>query len=611
MSTTLLPAALALLIGLDNPADTFSPDPTVLAQEASSKDKKPSSSKKSQPQKKSSSSKPPPQKKSSSSSRPQPQKTSSSSKPPPQKKSSSSSRPQPQKTSSNSKPPPQKKSSGSSSPQPQKSNSQPAKKPAESSRPTTQTPPVSQAPQSRPTTSSSSRPDHMPGSGNDHTATRPSGGGVDLPPGKPGAGTRPGGGGDVNTSRPDPWTQPGDVGSLPGRGDSGGSTRPDTRPVEKPDTITHTPSRPGVEDERPGKTYPSRPDNAGSWSGAQPSRPDTNTSPSRPDNSGQRPDIGNNTRPDTGSQRPDANNGSRPGAGNGGGQGGNGGGHARPDDSRGHAGGHHGTKDRPDSRPGAGSHHGSNHSRPHSSGRGHAPSRNHARPHTPAHRWYYSGHSRPIHYRHTTRNVYWYHGVWVYGPAPHHHHHYHSTHTTSGSSTVVVDERPELPKRSIDRTDKYFLGVTGGQYLSGYDSGVGFSDAGFGVTLGYRPVETVGLELGYTYFDQTFDGDTERQTSTLQPSVNLYAFPWKRVNPYVQLGGTMTRRAYDDSWDGGEASVMGSAYGPHAGLGLEIALGDNLALDAKGTYIGYMNVDGGDPSAPAALQGTVGLDLYF
>ena len=41
MSTTLLPAALALLIGLDNPADTFSPDPTVLAQEASSKDKKP------------------------------------------------------------------------------------------------------------------------------------------------------------------------------------------------------------------------------------------------------------------------------------------------------------------------------------------------------------------------------------------------------------------------------------------------------------------------------------------------------------------------------------------------------------------------------------------
>ena len=569
MSTTLLPAALALLLGLDNPADTFSPDPTVLAQEANSKDKKSSSSKKSQPQKKSSSS---------------------------------------------SKPPPQKSSGSSSRPQPQKSNSQPAKKPAETSRPSTQSPPVSQAPQSRPTTSSSAKPDHMPGSGNDHTATRPGGGDVDLPPGKPGAGTRPGGGGDVNTGRPDPWTQPGDVGALPGRGDNGGSTRPDTRPVEKPDTITHTPSRPDVEDERPGKTYPSRPDNTGSWSGTQPSRPDTNTSPSRPDNSGQRPDIGDSTRPDTGSQRPDANNsGKRPGTGNGnggqGGQGGNGGGHARPDDSRGNAGGHHGTKDRPDSRPGAGSHHGSNHSRPHS--QGHVPTRNHARPHTPAHRWYYSGQSRPIHYRHTTRNVYWYHGVWVYGPAPHHHHHYHSTHTTSGSSTVVVDERPELPKRSIDRTDKYFVGVTGGQYLSGYDSGVGFSDGGLGVTLGYRPVETVGLELSYSYFDQTFEGDTERQTSTLQPSVNLYAFPWKRVNPYVQLGGTMTRRAYDDSWDGGEATVMGSAYGPHAGLGLEIALGDNLALDAKGTYIGYMNVDGSDPNAPAALQGTVGLDLYF
>ena len=233
------------------------------------------------------------------------------------------------------------------------------------------------------------------------------------------------------------------------------------------------------------------------------------------------------------------------------------------------------------------------------------------------HSWYYSGHHAPIHHAHTTRNVYWYHGVWVYGPYPQYHDSYsvHHTTTTSSGSTVVVDDRPELPRRSIDRTDKFSVGVQGGQYLSGYDLGAGFADKGLGVSIGYRPVETVGLEVSYSYFDQTFDGDTERQTSTFQPGINLYAFPWTRVNPYLTVGGTMTRRAYDDTWNDGSgeqsATVMGTAYGPHAGLGVEIALGDNVALDARGTYIGYMNVDGGDPSLPGAVQGTVGLDIYF
>jgi hypothetical protein len=385
-------------------------------------------------------------------------------------------------------------------------------------------------------------------------------------------------------------------------GDPGDITDGPGRPPKTAPGGNSTPSRPDVD---------SRPDT--SWSGSQPGQGGNGGQGgqgTRPDK-GERPDKGGSTRPDNGGNGGNGGQGGNGGAGNGG-QGGNGGGHARPDDSRGNAGSNHGQHDRPDSRPGAGSHHSNGshsggHARPNT---GHAPSRNHARPHTPAHNWYYSGHSRPIHHSHTSRNVYWYHGVWVYGPAPTQHHYYTTTTTHSGG-TVVVDDRPDLPKRSIDRTDKYSLGVTGGQYLSGYDSGAGFSDGGFGVTLGYRPVETVGLELGYTYFDQTFDGDTERQTSTFQPSVNLYAVPWKRVNPYLTVGGTMTRRAYDDSWDGGEATVMGSAYGPHAGLGVEIALGDNLALDAKGTYIGYMNVDGSDPSAPAALQGTLGLDLYF
>lgn len=207
-------------------------------------------------------------------------------------------------------------------------------------------------------------------------------------------------------------------------------------------------------------------------------------------------------------------------------------------------------------------------------------------------------------------NVRWYHGVWVYGPSPSHHHHY--THYDNSGRVekkgTTVSDRPDLPTRKVDRNDTFSVGFQAGSYVSGFENGYSFGDAGFGVDGSYRPVESVGLELAYTYYDQNFEDDSARQTATLQPSMNLYAVPWKRVSPYLNVGGTMSRRSYEES--AGGADVASTAYGPHAGLGVEFALGEHAAIDLRGQYVHYLNVTE-DPNVPSALQATGGLNFYF
>ena len=76
------------------------------------------------------------------------------------------------------------------------------------------------------------------------------------------------------------------------------------------------------------------------------------------------------------------------------------------------------------------------------------------------------------------------------------------------------------------------------------------------------------------------------------------------MSPYLNLGATMSRRAYDG------VDIASTAYGPHAGLGLELAVGDSAAIDLRGQYIGYVNV-ADDQQVPGALQATGGLSFYF
>lgn len=219
----------------------------------------------------------------------------------------------------------------------------------------------------------------------------------------------------------------------------------------------------------------------------------------------------------------------------------------------------------------------------------------HVRPHRWYHRWHHT-HARPIR---------WYHGVFVYGPAPHRHHRVRSG---------VYSETVPMPRRAIDRKGAFSVGLTTGSYASGYDLGGDFSDFGLGVNARFRPVEGLGFEVAYSVHDETFDAETQRTTTMLQPSVQVFAAPWSRVSPYASVGVTFTDRVHDDTWSDGfdeyRSKFENSSFGPHAGIGLEIALGQNAAIDFEARAIGYLdNQEGG--TIPGAVQTTFGAQWYF
>jgi opacity protein-like surface antigen len=243
--------------------------------------------------------------------------------------------------------------------------------------------------------------------------------------------------------------------------------------------------------------------------------------------------------------------------------------------------------------------HGSSHAnRPH---QGTAHKSRHARSHNRTHRWH-SGwsqsHQRPVH---------WYHGVFVYGPNPYRHNRVRRGYYTDNSPVP-------MPSRKIDRDGAFSVGLTTGSYASGYDLGGEFSDFGLGVTTRFRPVEGLGFELAYSVHDETFDGDTQRTTTMLAPSVQVFAAPWSRISPYATVGVTFAERAYDDVWtDGFEeytTQLNDSSFGPHVGIGLEFALGQNAAINFEARAIGYLdNQEGG--TIPGAVQSTFGVQWYF
>jgi opacity protein-like surface antigen len=171
-----------------------------------------------------------------------------------------------------------------------------------------------------------------------------------------------------------------------------------------------------------------------------------------------------------------------------------------------------------------------------------------------------------------------------------------------------------MPRRAIDRKGAFSVGLTTGSYASGYDLGGDFSDFGLGVNARFRPVEGLGFEVAYSVHDETFDAETQRTTTMLQPSVQVFAAPWSRVSPYASVGVTFTERSHDDTWSDGfdeyRSKFENSSFGPHAGVGLEIALGQNAAIDFEARAIGYLdNQEGG--TIPGAVQTTFGAQWYF
>ena len=239
------------------------------------------------------------------------------------------------------------------------------------------------------------------------------------------------------------------------------------------------------------------------------------------------------------------------------------------------------------------------------------------------HRAYRAPHPRhapprwvPAWHRYRVRHVphwhprYWTAGIFVYSPPP------------PRARVVVVEERDgrarkveSRPRRAVDRNGDFGIGVTGGSYMAGYEGGGGFGDMGLGLTAQLRPVEAIGLQVRYAQHSQTWDDGTERINQPLQASVNLYAFPWTRVSPYLSAGLTWNHRdIQDEYWDGFQYRTVqadDTLFGPHGGLGVEFAVGQSAAVNFEADYIGYLNRQPDDPTGPSALQATMGLNFYF
>ena len=177
--------------------------------------------------------------------------------------------------------------------------------------------------------------------------------------------------------------------------------------------------------------------------------------------------------------------------------------------------------------------------------------------------------------------------------------------------------RTEAPKRAVNRNGDFGFGLRAGSYMSGYDNGGGYGDMGLGINAEFRPVEAIGLAASWDHYNQSWEDGTQRINNPLQASVNLYAFPWSRVSPYGTVGLTWNSRqindTYTDDFTGQTtvATVEDTLFGPHAGLGMQFAIGDNAALNFEGRFVNYLGVEVDDPSVPNAVQGSMGLNFYF
>src|SRR5690606_8099161 len=151
------------------------------------------------------------------------------------------------------------------------------------------------------------------------------------------------------------------------------------------------------------------------------------------------------------------------------------------------------------------------------------------------------------------------------------------------SSGGVQVQQAHLPERAIDRNNSLAVGLRAGSLLSGYGQDGRYSDVGAGIAARYRPAETIGLEVALQHHDQSWTSESLRSQTMGSASVELFAWPWTRVSPYAIGGLTYTSRSMADevrTFDGVQNIDAGSPLvGPHAGLGLELALGKSVALD--------------------------------
>ena len=197
------------------------------------------------------------------------------------------------------------------------------------------------------------------------------------------------------------------------------------------------------------------------------------------------------------------------------------------------------------------------------------------------------------------RPHYWYHGVFVYGPAP------------WSPPPPPGHPRASVPEREVSHAGDLTIGVRGASYTSGYKNGAPYSDLGLGVAARYRFVDALGLEVQWVYHDESWTQGTQRIEQPLSASLQLFAVPWARVNPYLVAGVTVTQRNVQDKVGPTFVEENGAAIGPHIGLGLDINLSEHSSLTLDGRYLAYANLDPNDAARAGALQGNLGVNFSF
>jgi len=197
----------------------------------------------------------------------------------------------------------------------------------------------------------------------------------------------------------------------------------------------------------------------------------------------------------------------------------------------------------------------------------------------------------------------WTRGVFVYTPP------------ARPQSVQVVEERPNgstacvaAPRRAIDRRGDLSLGLHGAGRV-GVDpatASAGTATVGGGLTGRYRLVDPLGVELSWSRTLSDWETPDPLSINTFSASGQLFAFPWTRLSPYLSVGYTGERVRPSAA---AEALI---ARGPHAGLGLELALGENAAIGAELRGTGLLPV-GGDPAEGRRFgaQALAGFHLYF
>src|SRR5690606_28313168 len=168
------------------------------------------------------------------------------------------------------------------------------------------------------------------------------------------------------------------------------------------------------------------------------------------------------------------------------------------------------------------------------------------------------------------------------------------------------------PAPSLDRAGSLAVGLRMGSLVSGYsDAPYLYSDPGIGLAARYRPSEGVGVELAVQHHDESWAPRSHRSQTLLSGSLELFAWPSSRVSPYVLGGLTYNARDLSDvvlTPTGPKAVATSSPLaGPHLGAGLEIALGDSLALDLEARYVSYWAglADGADRGALTTTAGQI------